>query len=159
MGFFDSFSKVFETGKLPGLDASKDVVKIATSRKRREGILKFGSVLPSDQAGIVPLILLSKKDKELSGALKRAGGEGAALVAGSTLGPVSHIFKKPRETTPPTPPPAPATGAGRGEAQRAARERALSEAEARRSRKGIRTSPLGLIGPGAATGQKKLTGE
>jgi hypothetical protein len=63
----------------------------------------------------------------------------------------------------PTPPPVtggPGVGAGTQTAVQAARRRAIAENVARRRRSGTTaTSPLGVIGAGATTGKKRLTGE
>jgi hypothetical protein len=68
-----------------------------------------------------------------------------------------------REDDPTKPPPAeqlPSQGAGVSAAKQAARRKAIEKAKARFGMKDtVGTTPLGIQGPGASTGTKRLTGE
>jgi len=97
-----------------------------------------------------------KDDPELSASAREVGAAGAV----STLGAFAHLLQDNSGRGAPKVGDAPAQGAGVTAARQEARRRAIAAARARMGLAStISTSPLGLQGTGAATGQRTLTGQ
>jgi len=167
MGLFkDSFQKSFKSGKLPGISGG-----LRSTESGARGIFKGPGSTRSLKRGGVATALdptgTSQATIFAGQALQGGGAQGVELAgtalaigAGTTLGPVSHMFKSDSSTKPPAVGAGPGVGAGTEEATQEARRRAIAENIARRKRSStIGTTPLGVQGERAAIGKKRLTGE
>ena len=144
MGFFDDVGKTIRSGAY--FKPQKKMIE-TSSIPALVGALRSDNALEDAWRTHVKALGESAK-----------AGLGSGVSAG--MGAFSHMLKDSDHRKPPKVGDAPPQGAGVTAARQEARRRAIAAARARMGLAStISTSPLGLQGTGAATGQRTLTGQ